>query len=60
MTGWTRDTVNLGMMMYSVETVLNVYSTQCMQYAVYAVFSICSYWCMLYLVLTHDHDMERL
>jgi len=42
-TGWERETVNLTLMLYSV----------------YAVLGVCCTRCMLYLVLTHDHGMER-
>jgi len=34
--GWRRETVDHGMMQYSVCAVLGVCSTRCMQYSVYA------------------------
>jgi len=48
--GWQRETVDFGMMQYSVYAVLGVCSTQCMQYSVYAVLGVCSTRCMQYSV----------
>jgi hypothetical protein len=51
---------NTRCMEYLVYAVLTVYSTRCMQYSLYTLLGVYSTQCMLYSLSTHDHGMQRL
>jgi len=57
-TGWVRQTVDVGRMLYLVNAVLGVYSAWCMLYSVYAKLSVCCPRCKVYWVSTFDHLTE--
>jgi len=56
-TGWERETVDVGMRQYAVYAVISVCCTRCTLDTVYSVLGVCFTRCMLYLVLTPDFDI---